>query len=130
MIFGSKNSDPKTAGLEQDFERVMTFYGGLSAGEQLVVATTVALTWKSFNVNFGDAESFLRRPRNEQLDYLNKLSDMEQGLHVRGMVLESFGPCLLKMYLAPLIEGNHELLNKFADALEPINRKGWPLANI
>ncbi len=105
----------------------MAAYAALPESGKMAVAYMVAFSWKAFNANFGSAEAFLERPRPEQIDYLVKLADFETSLLNDGKKLEALGPALLKMYLAPLIEGDHHMANKFADQLEPLNEKGSPM---
>ena len=111
-----------------EFSEIIANYELSPPKSQIAVAIGLAITWKAFNARFGSVEEFTNISRKEQIEYMKLLDDYQTLLLSKGLVLDAVGPMLMKMYLAPLIEGDHDLAQQMAMKLEPINQKGWPLA--
>ena len=118
-----EQSDKK--GYIDDFEKVISAYEVMSSAEQIAVAASLAISWKAFNARFGSAEEFCKIGIKEQVDYIKKMSNYADGLAERGQKHEALGATLMKMYLAPLMAGDHDLAQELAMKLEPINQKGF-----
>ena len=124
-LFKERKSDDQV--LEEEFNGVLSAFDKAPEVNKLAIAYMLAFCWKLFNSKFGSQDEFKRSSRDQQFDYLRSLTSLESKLVKDGKKLEAVGVALMKMYLAPLMEGDDDMALRMAKKLEPLNQLGWPL---
>lgn len=124
-LFKGRKSDREV--LEEQFNGVLSAFDIAPEVNQLAIAYMVAFCWKAFNLKFGSEDEFKKLSKDQHFDYVRSLTSLESMLVKDGKELEAVGVSLMKMYLAPLMEGDDDMALKMAKKLEPLNQMGWPL---
>lgn len=123
-LFG-KAEDPHRKEVRRQFSEATTALYGASEMDQMAVDHAINMTHSMFLKRFGSIEDFSALPPADKMLYIDQLSSFESGVGDSHMAL---GTALFKMWVGALVEGDAELIKKFAEGLAPFSRKGEALA--
>jgi hypothetical protein len=118
---------PAPSSFEEHFNYYYNALLSSDSNAQAVAAATINAVWRGFNAAFPDFDSFRNADEKEKGDYLLKLGDMikkmaSDELNNRAPEGTSRGAALVHLYLTAVATNNASMVNRIADALEPLNR--------
>jgi len=90
---------------------------------QIAVGHAINMAHSMFIKRFGSAKEFGQQPINEQIKYIQSLSNFEEKIGVQDP-LTALGSSLFKKWLAALAEADKELMSQFRKELDYFSRKG------
>ncbi len=123
--FGKKKENPSRKALREEFETITAALKQADEIVQVAVGHAINMASSIFHQTHNSPSDFLRLPKSERIDYINKLTIMEIGLKdEKGDPHSSLGFGLFKMWVGALAENDTELMDQISAELAYFNKKG------
>lgn len=123
--FGKKKEDPNRKALRKEFESVTQALRQADAVVQIAVGHAINMANSIFHQAYNSPSEFQALPKPQQIEYINKLTNMEVGLREeKNDPHSSIGFGLFKMWVGAVSENDTELMNQFSSELAHFSRKG------
>jgi|TARA_R100000501_G_scaffold17056_1_gene31397 hypothetical protein len=123
--FGRKKEDPDRKVVREQFESVVKALRQADAASRVAVGHTINMMNSMFHQTYGGVDGFLRTPKSQRNEYMQKLSNMEVVFQEEKQdPLSSLGVALFKMWVGSVSEQDNELIGKFSRELEILSKEG------
>ena len=123
--FGKKKEDPNRKAFREEFKTVTQALRQADDLAQIAVGHAINMANNLFLQEHNTPSDFQKLPKAKQIEYINKLSNMEVGLREEKNDLHSsMGFGLFKMWVGALSEDDTELMNQLSSELAHFSRKG------
>ena len=112
--FGKKKEDPNRKALREEFETVTKALRQADDVVQIAVGHAINMANSIFHQTYNSPSEFQKLPKAKQIEFINKLTNMEVGLREeKNDPHSSIGFGLFKMWVGALSEKDTELMNQF-----------------
>lgn len=123
--FGNKKEDPNRKAFREEFEAVTKALHQADDAVQIAVGHAINMANSIFHQAYSTPSEFQKLPKAKQIEYINKLTNMEVGLREeKNDPNSSIGFGLFKMWIGALSENDTELMKQFNAELAHFSRKG------
>lgn len=123
-MFGKKE-DPNRKAFRKEFEQVARSIRQADETVQAAVGHAINMANSMFYQTFSDVADFQRVSNQERIQYIHKLTHMEESLRDdKGDLPSSLGFGLFKMWVGAVSENDDELAEKFGAELAHFSQKG------
>ncbi len=123
--FGKKKEDPNRKALREEFELVTRALRQADDVAQIAVGHAINMANSLFQQAYNSPSEFQALPESQQIEYINKLTNMEVMLREeKNDPHSSIGFGLFKMWVGAVSEKDTELMNQFRSELAHFSRKG------
>ena len=122
---GKKKEDPNRNAFREEFETVTQALRQADDLTQIAVGHAINMASSFFFQAYNTPSDFQKLPKAEQIEYINKLSNVEIRLREeKNDPHSSVGFGLFKMWVGALSEDDTELMNQLGSELAYFSRKG------
>lgn len=117
------------ADLRQQFREILSTLQTADQLAQAAVGHGINMMNSLFVKKFGDVDAFQRRPKVENLAFIDSLTHLEQELAPRDPH-SALGVILFKMWIGAVAERDQGLMNEFSADLAVLSRQGESLGRM
>jgi hypothetical protein len=123
----NKEQEPEDEKKEmvREFYELLDVYTDLPEMDQVGVALSFQVLWKSLIAEFEEPENFGTAKKERQMEFLSKIGDLNTKSARDGEQHMLMASSLFGKSLAPVIAGDFGLAEELAKEVEPINKLGW-----
>lgn len=123
-MFGKKE-DPNRKAFREEFEQVSRGIRQADEAVQVAVGHAINMANSMFHQSFTDVADFQRLENRERIQYIHKLTHVEESLRdEKGDLPSSLGFGLFKMWVGAVSENDADLVKKFGAELAFFSQKG------
>ncbi|MEX0739831.1 MAG: hypothetical protein WD071_10870 [Pseudohongiella sp.] len=121
--FKKKKANPERDEFKKQFESVITSLNQANRIARIAVGHSINMANSIFLKNYNNVEEFQKASREEQFEYLNRLSMLEKQMWSEDQ-MTSIGVGLFKMWLCAAMENDGELLSLFSKEVAKLSKDG------